>query len=136
MDVSVGDSIPPWEMPAVRADRMRTMAAILRDPNPVHWDRSWVAGRGWGERTVNQGPLSVSYMMNMLMSWAGPRSIRRMKITFLGAVLDGDHMIATGTVTAVEATPDGTTLATCDVKLDHADGRPALAAVATIAVST
>ena len=39
MKVAVGDSIPEWVMPEVSAARMRTMAAILRDPNPVHWDR-------------------------------------------------------------------------------------------------
>ena len=38
MRIEVGFSIPSWEMPSVERSRMRTMAAILRDPNPVHWD--------------------------------------------------------------------------------------------------
>jgi hypothetical protein len=31
-DVRVGDEIPAWDMPRVDPARMRTMAAILRDP--------------------------------------------------------------------------------------------------------
>ena len=43
MNASAGDRIPEWVMESVSAERMRTMAAILRDPNPLHWDRDAVA---------------------------------------------------------------------------------------------
>jgi hypothetical protein len=42
MSVIAGDKIPPWIMPSVSAERMKTMAAVLRDPNPDHWDRNVV----------------------------------------------------------------------------------------------
>ena len=43
-----GTAIPPWEMPSVDAGRMKTMAALLRDPYPVHWDRAATeAGARW-----------------------------------------------------------------------------------------
>ena len=71
-DIKVGDAIPDWLMESVRPERMRTMAAILRDPNPVHWDREACAKIGFGHRTINQGPLGLSYMVNMLHAWAGP----------------------------------------------------------------
>lgn len=63
--ISVGDLIPSWEMPSVRRSRMRTMAAILRDPNPVHWDPNIVARLpiNVGERTINQGPLGLGYII-------------------------------------------------------------------------
>ena len=32
LNVRVGDDIPPWEMERVDPARMKTMAAILRDP--------------------------------------------------------------------------------------------------------
>ena len=78
MTVSAGDSIPEWVMASVSPERMRTMAAILRDPNPIHWDRDAVDALplGLGRRTINQGPLGLSYMVNMLQAWAGPGSIR------------------------------------------------------------
>mgnify|MGYP001822074637 FL=1 len=55
---------------------MRTMAALLRDPNPLHWDRDAVAALplGFGRRTINQGPLGLGYMVNMLHAWARPPS--------------------------------------------------------------
>ena len=62
MNIKVGDVIPEWVMLSVSAERMKTMAAILRDPNPLHWDRDAVAAipLGLGRRTINQGPLGLS----------------------------------------------------------------------------
>ncbi len=131
MKVEVGTPIPEWEMPEVRADRMRTMAAILRDPNPIHWDRSVGAARGLGDHTVNQGPLNLSYVINMLMAWAGPTCIRRLQVRFPLAVLDGDRLVARGVVTAVA---DGE--AECDVWLDRDDGDRVLEGTATVALRT
>jgi acyl dehydratase len=122
MHVRVGDEIPEWDMPSVRPERMRTMAAILRDPNPVHWDRRVVAKMGFGEHTINQGPLGLSYMVNMLHAWTGPRSIRRIVMRFPMAVLDGDHVIARGRVTAVRE-EGGRRYADCDIWL-HREGTP------------
>jgi len=116
MRVSVGDRIPDWVMESVRPERMRTMAAILRDPNPVHWDRNATAALGLGHRTVNQGPLGLSYMVNMLHAWAGPGCITRLYMTFPLAVLDGDHITAQGVVTAVRD-EGGERFADCDVWL-------------------
>lgn len=120
MNVKPGDEIPSWDMPSVRPERMRTMAAILRDPNPVHWDPRVVAKLGYGDHTINQGPLGLSYMVNMLHAWSGPTSIRRIYMTFPMAVLDGDHIVAQGKVTAVRE-EDGKRYADCDIWL-HREG--------------
>ena len=135
MNVQVGDSIPEWVMESVRSERMRTMAAILRDPNPVHWDRKAVAALpfGLGERTINQGPLGLSYMLNMLMDWAGPTSVRRITMRFPNVVLDGDRMVANGTVTAIRE-EDGVRLADCDVWLAREGEQPCLEGTATVAL--
>ena len=62
MSIVVGDNIPEWVMDSVSPARMRTMAAILRDPNPIHWDRDAVDSLplGLGKRTINQGPSNRS----------------------------------------------------------------------------
>jgi acyl dehydratase len=129
--VRPGDRIPDWVMESVSADRMRTMAAILRDPNPVHWDRDAVAALGFGRRTINQGPLGLSYMVNMLHAWAGPGSIRRLVMTFPMAVLDGDRIVARGTVTAVRE-EKGERLADCDIWLEREGTEPPLKGTATV----
>jgi acyl dehydratase len=113
-----GERIPPWEMPSVDAARMRTMAAILRDPYPVHWDRAANERIGFGGRVINQGPLNLGYVANMLMAWAGDDAIRRLTVSFGPPVLDGDHVVAGGTVRDVTGG-----LAHCDVWLSRGDER-------------
>ena len=116
MNVHTGDTIPEWEMPSVSPERMRTMAAILRDPNPVHWDPTVCAQLGFGNHVINQGPLGLSYIINMLHAWSGIDSLRRITMTFPQVVLDEDRVVARGRVTAVRQA--GTeTLAECEVWL-------------------
>ncbi len=124
MQVKVGDEIPQWEMKEVSAQRMCTMAAVLRDPNPLHWDREVVNNTlGIGERTINQGPLGLSYMINMIHKWSGENSIRKIKMGFpMPLVLDGDHVIAKGVVTAVTQDEQGQ-LAQCDIWLEKEGAR-------------
>ena len=112
----VGDAIPPLVIESVNPQRMKTMAAILRDPYPIHWDRAAVASMGLGQRTINQGPLNLGYIANMLMAWAGDDSIRRLTVQFHARVLDGDRVVAGGVVDAVATTDEGWE-ATCSVWL-------------------
>jgi acyl dehydratase len=123
VNIQAGDKIPAWTMESVSAQKMKTMAAILRDPNPLHWDRDSVASLPLqlGQRTINQGPLGLGYIINMLHSWQGPDCLKRITMTFPGLVLDGDRVIARGNVTSVEGE-----LAHCEVWLEHEDGRKLL----------
>jgi len=117
--VEVGHELPQWEMGFVDPQRMKTMAAILRDPYEVHWDHGAVRPLGF-DRVINQGPLNLSYVANMLMAWQGPSCIRRLDVRFTTPVFEGDALVARGTVTAVD-TVDGEQRATCDVRLDRGD---------------
>jgi acyl dehydratase len=119
---AVGDPVPPWSMPVVDPQRMKTMAAILRDPYPVHWDRAAMAQRGFGGRVINQGPLNLSYIANMLMAWQGEQCVRRLTVSFGAPVLDGDAVTAHGTVQAIAVVGDETH-ATCDVWLERGGER-------------
>ncbi len=132
----VGDPIPEWVMEHVSSERMRTMAAILRDPNPLHWDRQAVAALklGLGERTINQGPLGLGYMVNMLHAWAGPGCIRSMVTRFPQVVLDGERVIARGTITALRES-GGELLAECSISLEHAQRGVLLEGEATVSLT-
>ena len=128
MKIEVGFSIPSWEMPSVERSRMRTMAAILRAPNPVHWDPNLVASLPFevGKKTINQGPLGLSYMVNMLHDWAGPGCIKRIFMTFPHIVLSEDRVVANGQVTQI----DGTDIE-CDIWLER-DEKKLLVGNATV----
>jgi 3-hydroxybutyryl-CoA dehydratase len=114
----IGDALPALVVESVDPQRMKTMAAILRDPYPIHWDAAAVASLGLGQRTVNQGPLNLGYIANMLMAWAGDDSIRRLTVEFHARVLNGDRVVAGGIVDAVAITDDGWD-ATCSVWLQR-----------------
>jgi len=133
MSFAVSDSIPEWVMASVSPERMCTMAAILRDPNPIHWDRDAVdsLSLGLGRRTINQGPLGLSYMVNMLHAWAGPDCVRRIVMRFPQVVLDGECVIARGQITALRE-EQGVTLADCNIWLEHADRGILLEGTATV----
>ena len=129
----VGDKIPEWIMERVCPERMRTMAAILRDPNPLHWDRDAVAALplGLGHRTINQGPLGLSYMVNMLHLWTGPESIKRMVMRFPQVVLDEERVVAKGVVVAIRE-ENGARLADCEIWLEQAERGRLLEGSATV----
>ena len=132
--VEPGAPIPPWHLAAVDPEKMKLYAALARDPNPIHWDRSEVAARGLGDRLINQGPLSLGYVVNMLLAWAGPASLRDLAVRFTAPVLDGDAVTAGGVVTAVRSDDDGR-LADCEVWLTAADGTRAVEGTATVALA-
>jgi acyl dehydratase len=127
---AVGDVIPAWVMPEVLPARMRTVAAILRDPNPVHWDVEATKSRGLGGRVINQGPLNVGYLANMLMAWQGPECIRKMRVQFADRVLDGEHITANGKVVEIDGD-----LATCDIWLERPDGSRPVVGSAVVSLS-
>ncbi len=121
MDVAVGDRIPPRRVPDVNPEKMKTMAALLRDPNPIHWDVDAVRALGMGDRPINQGPSNMGYIVNALIDWTGDaRAVRNVRCRFNGNVLAHDDLEASGVVTAVHD-DDGRRTVECDVWLSRGD---------------
>jgi acyl dehydratase len=99
------------------------MAALLRDPNPIHYDSAQVKALGLGDRVINQGPINMSYLLSMVTQWSGGvPTLRSAAVRFLGNVFAGDRVECTGTVTAVD---DAAGLVTLSVQASVA-GRTAL----------
>jgi acyl dehydratase len=117
--IEVGTQIPPFVVGKVPTEPMKTMAFVLRDPNPIHWDEAAVRSLGLGEKVINQGPTNQAYIINALLNWLGdPAAIRSIQVRFRGNVYGGERVEAGGEVTSIE---EG--LATCDVWLDGPNGR-------------
>lgn len=132
MDIAIGSPLPEWSLESVSADRMKLLAAILRDPNPIHWDAREVAKRGLGEGVINQGPTNLGYVINMLMAWAGPTCLRQLDARFTSNVFAGDRVVAGGVVTGMRE-HNGERLLDCEVWLDRGDGTRAVVGTASVA---
>ncbi len=100
--MKAGDPLPAVRT-KVSADRMRTLAHLLHDQNPIHLDRETVRRAGMGDRRINQGPANLAYVMSMLLAAAPGYRIQALKCRFLGVVREDDLVEAAGVVTSVEA---------------------------------
>lgn len=116
-----GRELPPFVVESVSPEGMRTIAALLQDPTPIHFAPEIVAELGMGDRVINQGPANLGYVLNALIAAAPDQRIEHVKVNFLANVLGEDRVVAGGTVTAAE---DGTV--SCDVRLDVEGGARAL----------
>lgn len=131
---SVGEAIPAFWVKDVSSEKMKIMALLLRDPNPIHFDLGAVAAAGLGEREVNQGGLTLGYVLDALVAWSGSRSaVRSLECRFTANVFAGDDVVVTGVVTAVRA-EGGEHLVDCDVWADRGDGVRAVSGRATVAM--
>lgn len=127
-----GDTIGPLRVESVDSCRMKTMTVIMRDPNPIHFDESEVCRLGMGDRLVNQGPISMGYILTMLRRHAGSgAAIRGLKVRFLGNVFAGDTVEANGTVTAVTLEEEGLRV-DCAVWLERIDHGRVVEGTATL----
>ncbi|TVV77122.1 MaoC family dehydratase [Sphingomonas solaris] len=127
MSYAAGEALPPFVIESVSPDAMKQWAVFLADPNPIHLNVEVVKAKGLGDRVINQGPINVAYMMNMLMAAFPDGRIERMESRFLDNVYGGEKAVVSGTVTAV----DGDRI-DCAVQLD-VDGRGTVnSATATI----
>lgn len=120
--VRIGDSLPDYEIAAASPEKMKTMSALMRDANPIHFDADAVRALGMGSRTINQGPLNQAYVLSMLGRWAGGvERVQAVRLRYRGNVFAGERLRAGGTVSNVRR--DGVeTVAECDVRLDVLDG--------------
>lgn len=122
MTVRVGDALPERVVERVDPEKMKILAALLRDPNMIHLDPAASEQVGLGHRLVNQGPINLGYVHTLLVEWAGGVDrVRASAFRLLGNVYGGERVVAGGRVLAVGAAG----LVECEVWLDavRAEGR-------------
>lgn len=103
-ELEIGQELPELVISSVDPEKMKLMAALLRDPNPIHFDADSVRELGLGDRPVNQGPSNLSYLLQMVGRWAEDMTrIEDVAVRFLGNVFAGDRVVCRGQVAAVDA---------------------------------
>lgn len=131
VEPTVGQRLAPYVVDAVDPEKMKLMAAILRDPNPIHFDVEVVRSLGYGELPINQGPINMAWFMECALRFAGGRDrLLRTQIRFLANVFAGERFVAEGTVIGVDREAG-----TAELEIEcAANGRPVLAGRATVAI--
>lgn len=126
--LTVGDSIGPVHV-TVRPEPMKVIAALQDDPNPIHWDASAAARAKLGDRVVNQGPATVSYLLRLAIAAAGDAdAVLELRARFVANVFADDVVECTGTVVEVD-----TNSAVIDL-IAAVDGRPVATGVTRISL--
>ena len=113
-----GTDLGPRVIESVSGAAMHDVAAVLDDPNPIHLSGEAAAAAGLGDRPVNQGPVNIGYILDMLRATAPGAVVRDIRVRLLANVFAGDRAIAAGRVESVQTDRDGRFLAQCLVWLD------------------
>jgi 3-hydroxybutyryl-CoA dehydratase len=101
-DVVVGEPLPEQRFP-VRLESMKVFSVLMRDPSPIHFDPEYVRSLGLGDRPVNQGSITMAYVINAILAWTGDsRRLLQFRCRFLGSLLAGDEACVGGEVVAVD----------------------------------
>lgn len=132
MNIVVGQALPSRVIDGVDSEKMKLLSALMRDPNPIHFDRNAIADLGMGDKTVNQGPSNMAYVLSMLGQWAGGSGrITHYRFRFLGNVFEGDRLEASGIVTALTEHDQGLEV-DCSLSLTVLGGAEVLTGSGTV----
>jgi len=124
-----GRRVTPFSIESVDPARIKTVAAILQDPTPMHLDPAANRARGMGGALSTQGALNMTWFVETAVRFAG--GVDRLvsfKVRFLANVFAGERFECTGTITAIDGDA-----ARAELELvATADGRPVLGGTAVI----
>jgi acyl dehydratase len=117
--MNVGTELPPWTLDAgPDAGRIKVLALLLDDPNPLHFDPAAAAAAGYSG-LLNQGPANLAMLANLLLGAFPGWRLRRLAVRLTGAVVAGQPVRATGRVTGLTDSA-GERLVSCEVRLEAA----------------
>lgn len=128
-----GSAFPHWIIDRVDEGAIRSFAAVLDDPNPIHLDLAAVRTMGLGDRVINQGPAGIGYLMSMLQASVPGSRIEELSVNLSALIYGGDRVVAGGSVETV-GVADGLVHYGCSVWLETTSGSRAIEGTATIVV--
>lgn len=98
-EITEGDQVPEHTVTDVRGEHMQIVAAIIGDPNPIHFDLRQIKEMGH-KGLVNQGGVTMSYATQALLKLVdSPAALKSMNARMLDNVYEGETVTVRGTVT-------------------------------------
>ena len=93
-----GHTTGSWKLKQVDSARMKILALLLADPNPVHLDPEAARLLNIADREVNQGPSNMAMVVNMLTRSWPDAELRQLRVRLLGQVLADDGVEVVGNI--------------------------------------
>lgn len=114
-----------WGPCTIDPGRMKVLALLLDDANPLHFDPAATARLGLGDRPLSQGPTGLAMIVTMLRATFPGSRVRHLSARLLAPVFAGDTVRCAGRAAGdrSDRAADG---AAYDVWLEGADGRVAV----------
>lgn len=109
--------LPSWKLDQVDAARMKTLALLLADPNPIHLDPAAARRLGVADGPVNQGPSTMALAVNMLLAAFPGARLLSYRARLLGLVLAQDSVEGGGNIIDREIL-DGQERVRCQLHLE------------------
>ncbi len=97
-DVKVGDALPTYVHEKVTRTDLVKYAGASGDYNPMHHDETLAKSVGLPS-VFAHGMFSMGLLSNVLVSWAGPASVKRFDVQFRAITWPDDKITCTGKVT-------------------------------------
>ncbi|WP_214407544.1 MaoC family dehydratase [Pseudonocardia lacus] len=121
----VGQELPDWTLDEVDAERMKVLALLLADPNPLHFDPAVAPRLGIAERPVAQGPATMAMLANLVRAAFPQGRLTRLHVRLRGSVVAGQSVRAGGRVVERGPHGPGAEKVRCELSLE-AGGRTVL----------
>jgi 3-hydroxybutyryl-CoA dehydratase len=130
---TVGEALPEWTLDEVDAEKMKVLALLLADPNPLHFDPAVAPRLGIAERPVNQGPSTIAMLANLVRAAYPQGRLVRLQVQLRGSVVAGQSVRANGRVVRRDVQDESSERLRCELTLE-AEGRTVLKGEAEVVV--
>lgn len=116
--MKAGTPLLPFVVDPISSDAMRLWSGFLADSNPIHLDPEAVKAKGLGDRTINQGPANLAYLINLISLNFPDMMLTSLQSRYNGNVFAGDRCVANGQVSQASKAE-----ITCELWLEVKDQR-------------
>lgn len=104
MQLKIGNKLNPHVIDGVSRESMQLVAALMDDPNPIHFDHASLASLDLGDRLITQGPIAIGFLLTMIAKNMGRAdSVVHSNARFLDSIFEGDRVECTGEIIAIDS---------------------------------
>lgn len=130
--VTVGDVLPPLNLPAINRTTLALFAGASGDHNPIHIDIDFARRAGMPD-VFAHGMLSMAYLGRLLTQWRPQAKLREFTAQFVGITHLGNQVRCSGKVLELIAR-DGEQLARIEITAANQFGEKKILGDAIVAI--